>query len=258
MILDKIVAYKKKKIEEEKSAVPLGNIISQITNCNTTRDFKQSIRKNNKLSIIAEIKKASPSKGIIAKDFNPLFTAKCYEVNKVEAISVLTEDKFFQGQNQYLSDIKKITSIPLLRKDFIIDPYQIYQSKVLGAHVILLIVSILSKEELNEFQKLAKGIGLQCLVEVHNQAELEIALDAGVDVIGINNRDLKTFKTTLETTANLMAFIPKDQVVISESGIHTREDMEFLEGLGVDGVLIGESLMKAKFIDKKLIELRGW
>lgn len=257
MILDKIVAYKKKKVEEEKQLVPLGDILSQITNCHITRDFKQSIRGNNTLSIIAEVKKASPSKGIIREDFDPLFIAKCYEANKVEAISVLTEDQFFQGQNQYLSEIKNTSSIPLLRKDFIIDPYQIYQSKVLGANAILLIVSILSKDELKKFQIIAKGIGLQCLVEVHDRLELETVLGTGADIIGINNRNLKTFETNLETTAHLMAFIPKNQVVISESGIHTQEDMKFLETLGVDGVLIGESLMKSKSISKKLIELRG-
>lgn len=257
MILDKIVAYKKKKLEKEKQFVSLDNILSQITSCNISRDFKQSIKENNRLSIIAEVKKASPSKGIIKNDFDPLFIAQSYESSQVEAISVLTEDKFFQGENQYLSEIKKITSVPLLRKDFIIDPYQIYQSKILGANAILLIVSILSKAELDGFQQIAKKIGLQCLVEVHDQLELERALDIGADIIGINNRNLNTFQTNLQTTQNLMPFIPKEQVVISESGIHTREDMELLESLGVDGVLIGESLMKAKSIDQKLIELRG-
>jgi len=257
MILDKIVACKNKKIQEEKQITPLGKIIAQINSSNITRNFKQSIKENNKLSIIAEVKKASPSKGIIKDDFDPLFIAKSYEANKVAAISVLTEDKFFQGQNQYLTQIKNASSIPLLRKDFIIDPYQIYQSKVLGADAILLIVSILSMEQLNSFQQIARGIGLQCLVEVHDQHELETALTVGADIIGINNRNLKTFQTTLETTESLMAFIPKDQLVISESGIHTREDMKFLENLGLDGVLIGESLMRAKSIHEKLIELRG-
>lgn len=257
MILDKIVTYKKKKVEQEKKDITIDKLISQISNPSITRDFKQSIKEKNKLSIIAEVKKASPSKGIIKEDFNPLATALCYEKNKVEAISVLTEEQFFQGDNEYLKAIKKITTVPVLRKDFIIDSYQIYQSKVLGADVILLIVSILSQKELTDFQKIAKGIGLQCLVEVHNQIELERALEGEVDIIGINNRDLKTFKTTLKTTEKLMPLIPIDKVVISESGIHTREDMEFLQGLGVDGVLIGESLMRAKSIDEKLVELRG-
>lgn len=257
MILDKIVNHKKKKIEEEKKNISIDKLISQISNPSITRDFKQSIKGKNQLSIIAEVKRASPSKGIIREDFDPLAIAQCYEKNKVEAISVLTEEQFFQGHNQYLLDIKKTTTVPILRKDFMIDPYQIYQSKVLGADVILLIVSILSKKELTDFQDIAKKIGLQCLVEVHNQMELEMALSAEADIIGINNRDLKTFETTLKTTEKLMPFIPKDKVVISESGINTREDMAFLQGLGVDGVLIGESLMRAKSIDRKLMELRG-
>ena len=257
MILDKIVTYKKKKIEEEKKNISMDKLIFQINNPSVTRDFKQSIKVENQLSIIAEVKKASPSKGIIKENFDPLAIAQCYEKNKVEAISVLTEDQFFQGDNQYLTDIKQISTVAILRKDFIIDPYQIYQSKVLGADVILLIVSILSKKELVDFKKISKEIGLQCLVEVHNKIELETALSAGADIIGINNRDLRTFKTTLETTEKLVPFIPKDKVIISESGIHTREDMKFLQGLGVDGVLIGESLMRAKSVDAKLIELRG-
>lgn len=257
MILDKIVDYKRKKLEEEKIITPFNKLVSQIEACNETRNFKKSIIENKDISIIAEVKKASPSKGIIREDFQPLAIAKEYEKNKVQAISVLTEDKFFQGKDEYLSQIKDITSVPILRKDFIIDPYQIYQARVLGADVILLIAAILTKKELMDFQSIAKEIGLQCLVEVHDEAELNIVLETEAEVIGINNRDLKTFKTTLETTEKLMSFIPKDRAVISESGINTRKDMEFLNNLGVQGVLIGESLMRAKSIDEKLRELRG-
>ncbi|PAB59498.1 indole-3-glycerol phosphate synthase TrpC [Anaeromicrobium sediminis] len=257
MILDKIVAYKKKKVDMEKKIFSLHKIISKIERCNETRDFKKSIKRKKELSIIAEIKKASPSKGIIREDFDPISIGKSYEKNKVEAISVLTEDKFFQGQDYYLSEIKKTTTIPLLRKDFIIDPYEIYQSKALGADAILLIVGILSKKELIHFQKIAKDIGLQCLVEVHDKFQLDMALDTQGEIIGINNRNLKTFKTNLETTEKLIEFIPKDKVIVSESGINTRDDMKFLKELGVDGVLIGESLMRAKSIGEKLISLRG-
>lgn len=257
MILDKIVDYKRKKLEEEKIITAFNKLVSQIESCNETRNFKKSIIENKDISIIAEVKKASPSKGVIREDFQPLAIAKEYEKNKVQAISVLTEDKFFQGKDEYLSQIKGITSIPILRKDFIIDPYQIYQARVLGADVILLIAAILTKNELIGFQSIAKEIGLQCLVEVHDEAELNTVLETEAEVIGINNRDLKTFKTTLETTERLMSFIPKDKAVISESGINTRKDMEFLSNLGVQGVLIGESLMRAKSIDEKLRELRG-
>ena len=172
-------------------------------------------------------------------------------------MSILTEDKFFLGKDEYLEQVNKTTSIPLLRKDFIIDEYQIYQSKVLGADAVLLIVSILSLEKLIKFKKLADELGLSCLVEVHNKRELDIALDAGVEIIGINNRDLKTFITSLKTTEELIKYIPKNKIVISESGINSRRDMEYLQKLGVNGVLIGESLMKSKNINQKISELRG-
>lgn len=257
MILDKIVAYKKMKVEEEKKITSFDSLISQIEKCETTRNFEQSINTQNELSIIAEVKKASPSKGIIRKDFDPLSIAEIYDKNGVSAISVLTEDKFFLGKNQYLSDIRTITYVPVLRKDFIIDPYQIYQSKVLGADAILLIAAILTKKQLVSFHRIAEEIGLQCLVEVHGKFELETALDTDADIIGINNRNLKTFETALETTEKLIQFIPKDKTVISESGIKNKTDMKFLKDLGVGGVLIGEAFMRTKSIDEKLRELRG-
>jgi len=257
MILDEIVAYKKKILEKEKKITSIDNIISQIEKSKMTRDFKESTSRQNELSIIAEVKKSSPSKGIIREDFNPLTIAKIYNKNEAAAISVLTEDKFFKGKNEYLSQIKNITSVPTLRKDFIIDPYQIFQSKALGADAVLLITAILSKNQLIDFQNIAGEIGLQCLVEVHDRFELETALDTGADIIGINNRDLKTFETDIRTTEKLIQFIPKDRTVISESGIKKRKDMKFLEDLGVDGVLIGECLMRSASIDEKFNELRG-
>lgn len=257
MILDKIVSYKQKRIKYEKELIPLDNIISKIQSFDMVRDFKKALITNNKLSIIAEIKKASPSKGIIREDFNPLSIAEVYKNSRVEAVSILTEDKFFLGKDKYLEQINKLTSIPILRKDFIIDEYQIYQSKVLGADAVLLIVSILSLEKLIKFKKLADELGLSCLVEVHNKRELDKSLEAGVEIIGINNRDLKTFKTSLKTTEELIKYIPKNKIVISESGINSRRDMEYLQNLGVNGVLIGESLMKSKDIMKKISELRG-
>ncbi|QZY53651.1 indole-3-glycerol phosphate synthase TrpC [Crassaminicella profunda] len=257
MILEKIVAYKRKKVEEEKNSISFNQLIKQIKLCDKGRDFKKCIKEHPDISMIAEVKKASPSKGVVREDFDPIAIAKTYDENKVEAISVLTEDRFFQGKNEYLSEIKKQTSTPILRKDFIIDPYQIYQAKVIGADAILLIAKVLSKNKLIDFQNVATNLGIACLVEVHDQYELETVLATGSDIIGINNRDLKTFKTTLETTEELIKHIPKGKIVISESGIHTRKDMEFLKKIGVDGVLIGESLMRAKSIDEKLRELRG-
>lgn len=257
MILEKIVSYKRIKIEKEKKSFSIDRVLSSIDTSNYTRSFKKAFANKKGLSIIAEVKKASPSKGVIKKDFSPLDIAKSYSTNRADAISVLTEDRFFQGNNDYLNLVRSITSVPLLRKDFIIDPYQIYQSRLLGADAILLIVSILSKKQLVEFKNIAKSLELECLVEVHNESELEMALETDSEIIGINNRDLKTFKTNLTVTENLIKYIPKSKIVISESGINTKSDMEFLQGLGVKGVLVGESLMRAKSINDKFKELRG-
>ncbi len=257
MILDKIVNYKIKKVEEEKQIISMNEIISKLDIISKVRTFEKAMARKNELNIIAEVKKASPSKGVIKEDFDPLDIAKEYEKNKVNAISVLTEDKFFQGKKKYLREIKKITSLPILRKDFIIDEYQIYQSKVLGANAILLIVAILSEDAIIKFQNIAKEIGLDCIVEVHDEVELDIALNAQAKIIGINNRNLKNFETDIKTTEALIKKIPKEKIIISESGINTRKDMRFLEDLGINGVLIGESLMGSKSIKEKLKELRG-
>ncbi|AOT69259.1 indole-3-glycerol phosphate synthase TrpC [Geosporobacter ferrireducens] len=257
MILDKIIRKKKQVVEAEKMKMPLYRMFSGLEAERQCLDFKQAIKSKLGLSMIAEVKRASPSKGIIREDFNPLEIARSYQQNKAEAISVLTEEHFFQGSSRYLSEIRRFADIPLLRKDFIIDPYQIYQSKALGADVILLVAAALCTKELVLFQKIAAEIGLQCLVEVHNQEELDIAVEAQAEIIGINNRSLKTFDTDIETTAHLINKIPKGKTIISESGIHTRADMKYLEKLGVDGVLIGESLMRASSIRDKMRELRG-
>jgi len=257
MILNKIISQKKKMVEKEKFDIPLDILFSQIKGNEQIRDFRNSITNKGDLSIIAEVKKASPSKGVIREVFKPVEIADMFIESKIEAISVLTEEHYFQGSNQYLIQIREITNIPILRKDFIIDAYQIFQSKVLGADAILLVVAVLDVKKLHQFQNIAKDIGLQCLVEVHDKEELEIALEVGADIIGINNRNLNTFETTLETTATLFGKIPKEKTIISESGIHTRADMKYLEEIGVDGVLIGESLMRVESIGSKIQELRG-
>ncbi|MCG8483291.1 MAG: indole-3-glycerol phosphate synthase TrpC [Clostridia bacterium] len=256
MILDDIIAYKKKKIWDEKQLTSMNKIYAQIENCNESRDFKKALDKEG-ISIIAEIKKASPSKGIIKKDFDPILIAKAYTQNRADIISVLTEDHFFEGHNYFLKLVRDVTSAPLLRKDFIIDPYQVYQSKALGADAILLITAVLSKKELIQLKEIAEGLQLSCLVEVHDRSQLEMALEADSDIIGINNRDLKTFKTCLTHTENLVKHIPKSKLVVSESGINTRSDIQYLHDLGVKGVLIGESLMRSDSIDNKFKELRG-
>lgn len=257
MILDTIVRYKEVRVNKQKEEHPISEIIKELETTELSRNFIGAFKKSKKISIIAEVKKASPSKGVIRENFNYLDIASIYEEKKVDAISVLTEDKFFLGKDDCLKDIKKITTIPILRKDFIIDEYQIYQSKALGADAVLLIASILDKKKLNDFYKTARNIEMECIVEVHDEKELQEVLEIDVKIIGINNRNLKTFETRLNTTEDLVKYIPNNKVIISESGIKTRDDIEYLQGIGVDGVLIGESLMKSNDIGKKISQLRG-
>jgi indole-3-glycerol phosphate synthase len=210
--------------------------------------FERALKEKG-ISFICEVKKASPSKGVIAEDFPYLQIAKEYEAAGASAISVLTEPEFFKGKNKYLQSIAKEVKIPVLRKDFIIDEFQIYEAKFLGASAVLLICAILENEKLKGFIELARSIGLSALVETHNEAEVENALNAGAKIIGINNRNLKTFNVDLQTTKRLCKLIPSDVIKVSESGIKTPQDMQFLKKCGVDAVLIGESFMLAQ--DKK-------
>lgn len=241
MILDDIVAYKKVQIEKEKEIIHLKEFINQFENLKV-RDFKQSLNKDN-ISIIAEVKKASPSKGIIKADFNPVKIGKVYEAINIDAVSVLTEKEFFKGNDAYIKQVKEINSKPILRKDFIIDEYQIYQAKAIGADAVLLIAAILG-DKLKSFYNLAKEIGLQCLTEVHDRKELDNSLEAGCDIVGINNRDLRDFTVSLNTTEQIVKHIPDNVIVVSESGIKTPEDIKYLRTLGVNAVLIGETFMR--------------
>ncbi len=258
MILDKIVAYKKKQIQEEKEACSLVALEEKLhcAKLDDTKDFYEVLRRPDRISIIAEVKKASPSKGIICEDFHPVRIAETYVKNDVEAISVLTEKEFFMGSDEFLKKIRQNVSAPLLRKDFIIDSWQIYQARLLGADAILLIVAILDDKKLKEFYHIATQLGLHCLVEVHDEEELHRALAAGVNIVGINNRNLKTFETSLQTTERLIKQMPNDVVLVSESGIHQYEDMQLLQELGVDAVLIGEALMRSGDIGGKIKTLR--
>jgi indole-3-glycerol phosphate synthase len=211
--------------------------------------------RGERIQLIAEIKKASPSKGIICSDFNPVKIARIYASNGASAISVLTEGKYFKGSLNHLQDIRKALGNkrpPLLRKDFICDPYQVYESRAYGADSLLLIMAILTPEKLKELLRISYKLGMNCLVEVHSRAELETALGSGARIIGLNNRDLKTFTVDLATTKCLRPLVPKDQIVVSESGISNRSDMEKLQRWGVDAVLIGESLMSAPDIATKM------
>lgn len=257
MILDTIVAHKRKELSVEQDQVPLSELKSKLTDAPPTQDFFGAISNPDSTNLIAEVKKKSPSKGIIRADFDPLQIAYTYQENSAAAISVLTDKHFFDGNLSYLSSIRKAIHLPLLRKDFTIDPYHIFQARVAGADAVLLIVAVLTPDELKEYIEMASSLSLASLVEVHTEEELEIALDADAEIIGINNRDLRTFNTTLDTTFKLLELIPEGKVVVSESGIYTRDDVTALREVGVNAILVGESLMRSQDIGEKVRELIG-
>lgn len=253
MILDRIVEATKVRLNEAKQIVPfevMKNKALQMEKSDTFV-FEEALKEKG-LSFICEVKKASPSKGIISEDFPYMQIAKNYEASGASAISVLTEPKFFLGSNQYLKEIREAVSIPLLRKDFTIDPYQIYEAKVIGADAILLICAILTTEQIKEMLHLANTLGLSCLVEAHTKEEVEQALEAGARIIGVNNRNLKTFEVDIHTSISLKQHVPDSIVFVSESGIQTPEDMQCLKENGTDAVLIGEALMRSNDIQQFL------
>lgn len=257
MILDDIIEKRKIQLDIEKSKVPFEMIKQQAFDTDfKTKGFKSALS-GNRLSVICEVKKASPSKGLIRPDFHPIEIAKEYESAGADAISCLTEEYYFQGSSEYLKSIAKCVSIPILRKDFIIDEYQIYEARAIGASAILLIAAILDKETLNRFYQLAASLSLDCLVEVHNESELDTALSIDADIIGINNRNLKTFEVDLNTTGKLASYIPKSKIIVSESGIKNSKDMKTIRHLGAYAVLIGETLMRSDNISAALKELRN-
>ncbi len=217
--------------------------------------FKKTISKSPGISVIAEIKQASPSKGVLRKDLNILDILSLYEKGGADAISVVTEEEFFLGKVKYLRQVRENTSLPLLRKDFIIDDIQIYHTKAIGADAVLLIVRLLPQEKLERLYKLSKDLGMDVVLEVHTHKELKRALRLSPDIIGINNRNLDTFEVDFKTTADLFPFINKGCLVISESGINSFKDILLLKGIGVDAVLIGEALMRSENIMDKMKEL---
>ncbi len=257
MILEKIVADNLPALETRKHSLPLAELRRVALEQPLPLDFASALR-GDRIQLIAEVKRASPSRGIIRPDFDPVEIAQTYASNGASAISVLTEARYFQGSLNYLKDIRNALGnkrLPLLRKDFIHDPYQVYESRAYGADSLLLIVAMLTPEKLETLLGLSHELNMSCLVEVHNEAELEIALRSGARIIGINNRDLTTFTVELTTTERLRPLIPPDRIVVSESGIKSRSDMENLKKWGVDAVLIGESLMSAPDIATKMKEL---
>ncbi len=256
MILDKIVADVAADLAAKKKSVSLAGMTKMALAQSPALDFTAALR-GEKMRFIAEVKKASPFRGIICPDFNPVAVAETYAANGAAAISVLTEPQHFQGSLEYLRDIKKAlaaTPLPLLRKDFIFDPYQIYEARAYGADCVLLIVAILSPQKLTELLQLSRQLGMMNLVEVHNAVEAEIAVKSGAGIIGINNRDLFTFKVDLKTISRLRPLIPPDRLVVSESGIKSRQDIAKLEHWGVNAALIGEALITAPDIAVKMKE----
>ncbi len=243
MILDTIIESTKKRVYEQKQAIPPKELLKALDSAPyIPTGFNQSIKSFDGISIIAEIKKASPSKGLIREDFNHILIAEDYKKADIQAISVLTEPEFFKGDLKFIGDIRQITDIPLLRKDFIIDEYQIYEALLHGASAILLIMAALSDKEYAALYKCAKSIGLDCLVETHNKEEILRAGNA--DVIGINNRNLQTFEEDITTAERLLPFVPDGVTVIAESAVRTHDDFEYLKSLNIDGALIGEAFMR--------------
>lgn len=257
MILDDIIAHKKEELAGTKRSVPFAEIKSRAADAGPVRGFGRALSAGGDIRLIAEVKKASPSKGVIREDFDPVAIARIYEESGASCLSVLTEKKFFQGDLGYLDRIRKAVNLPLLRKDFIVDEYQIFEARAAGADAVLLIAACLEKQQLQDFLGTAHGLGLDVLVESHTGRELDRSLHAGAQLVGINNRDLKTFAVSLQTTLDMLKDIPDDLTVVSESGIKNRDDVLKLRQAGVDAVLVGESLMREKDIGKKVKELLG-
>ena len=247
-ILNDIVKNTQEKLIEKKANMPLEEIKSQLKNLELPRGvFKENLI-NKDQAIIAEIKKASPSAGIISENFNPVEKAKEYEAFGASALSILTEEDFFQGSNQFLMDVKAITKLPIIRKDFMIDEYQIYEAKLMGADCILLIASVLSDNEITQFTDLAETLELDYLIEVHDEDELRRVEHFENAMIGVNNRSLKTFEVDLSNSINLKKLFKGDNLFIAESGIKNQDDIDELKNHDIHAFLIGESLMKGDFV----------
>lgn len=283
-ILDQIVAAKRNALKEAKGRLPQAELEARISELPPPRDFAGALRRagsasspqaqgggslaqgailssskdkrppTDRVRLIAEVKQASPSRGLLAPDLDPVALAQTYAQNGAAAISVLTEERFFLGSLDYLSAIRQVVELPLLRKDFLFDSYQVYEARAFGADAILLIVAILSDEQLQEMLALSDSLGLACLVEVHDEDEVAQALAAGANIIGVNNRDLRTFHTDLATTQRLRPLIPQECILVSESGIKDKADLERLARWGVDAMLIGEALVTAKEVAAKVRE----
>lgn len=257
-ILKQIVAKKKERILLSKQQLSQEDLMAKLAGLPATRPFKEAMSKPKQISLIAEIKQASPSGGIIRQNFNLEEIARSYQEAKVQAVSVLTEEDFFSGNLAYLNQVKNIFNGPILRKDFILEDYQVYESRYFGADAILLIADLLTKDKLTELMQIADSLDLDYLVEVHDEKELKKVLSLKVPIIGINNRSLRTLEVDFKTTEKLFTLIPKDKVVVVESGIKNYQDILFLKILGASAVLIGTAFMQAADVKNKVEEVMGW
>ncbi len=245
---------RKKELEKRKAELSLRELEKKIGDF-SLRSLKENLKKKG-LSVIAELKKASPSKGLIREDFSLSFLVKELEEGGADAFSILTEEHFFQGKIDYLRQVREMTTLPLLRKDFIFDPYQLFEARAYGADAVLLIVGILKERELKKLITLSKDIGLEVLVETSSREEIDRALNSGAEIIGVNNRDLSTFEVDLERSLELVSFLPREICKVAESGVKGGEDARELRKAGFDAVLVGEALMRAEDLKSKLKELK--
>jgi indole-3-glycerol phosphate synthase len=254
LILDDIIDHKRREVGEAKAQRPIEELRDRVSPGAPGR-FQEAISRPDRLCLIAEVKKASPSRGVIREDFDPTAIAGTYAKSGASAISVLTDRKYFQGDLSHLKEAREASGLSTLRKDFIIDEYQIWESAAIGADAVLLIVAALSENRLKEYLVLASEIGVDALVEVHDEAQLDVAIDAGAKIIGVNNRDLRTFKTNIDVTVRLAGRIPDGCVLVSESGIHTGADAQKVREAGANAILVGEALMKSDNVGAKIREL---
>jgi indole-3-glycerol phosphate synthase len=259
-ILKRILRRKREEIAERSGRLPLGELAAGLETADPTRGFAAAIQRRieaGQAGVIAEIKKASPSKGVLRKDFRPADIARSYERGGATCLSVLTDVDFFQGGDDYLKQARGACALPVIRKDFIIDPYQVYEARAIGADCILLIVACLDDTGLRELNDLAHELGMDVLIEVHDAEELERALQVDNRLLGINNRNLRSFEVSLNTTLELLSRIPRERIPVTESGIHTPEDVRLMRDNGVDAFLVGEAFMRAEEPGERLRELFG-
>lgn len=256
-VLDRILEAKRKQVEQAMAKVPIEQLHEQLRLAPKAMSFSCAVKRTNGVRLIAELKRSSPSAGVIREQFEPLELLYLYEGSPASAISVLTDEHFFGGHIEHLRLAKMVTSKPVLRKDFILCEYQVVEARAYGADAVLLIVAALEAQRLSELISFAHELGMDALVEVHDERELDLALSCGAIIIGINNRDLKTMQVDIATTLRLRKLIPSGIIVISESGIRCREDVRMLEDAGVDAILVGEALMRSKDPLAKMNELLG-